>query len=454
MIDSTTFFLAYFYPRIAVYDDYYGWDRLDFTDQQEFYNDFNDYTLNVKVPDNYIVWATGTLQNTDEVLQPAFAKKLKESMTTDAVINIATAQELASKNVTAHHTLNTWKWTASDIPDVTLGLSDHFAWDASSVIVDDATHRRASVQAAYNDTAKDFHSMVAFARHSLDWLSHKWPGIPYPYPKTTIFQGYADMEYPMMVNDGTNEDLNFSRFVVEHEIAHTWFPFYMGINEARYAFMDEGWATTFELLIGREDLGVEKAEGFYRRFRVNSWIHDASAEEDLPIITPANVLRGAAYGNNAYGKPSLGYMALKDLLGDELFKKCLHNYMGAWHGKHPLPWDFFYSFNTSAGKDLNWFWDSWYFSNYYIDIAVQNVAPSSTGYELSIKNIGGYPAPVDVMVTYTDGSKETFHQTPAIWAPNQKEATVHITTKKKIKSLRLNGGIFMDADESNNSWSN
>ena len=71
--------------------------------------------------------------------------------------------------------------------------------------------------------------MVAFGRHSLDWLSHQWPGKPYPYPKTTIFQGYADMEYPMMVNDATQEELNFARFVAEHEIAHTWFPFYMGI---------------------------------------------------------------------------------------------------------------------------------------------------------------------------------------------------------------------------------
>ncbi len=452
MIDSSTFFLAYFYPRVAVYDDYYGWDMLDFTDQQEFYNDFNDYTLNVTVPDNYIVWATGNLQNMDEVLQPGYAKKLQESMASDAIVNIATAAELAAKKVTAHHTSNTWKWTAAGVPDITLGISDHFAWDASSVVVDDATHRRASVQAAYNDTAKDFHKMVEFARHSLDWLSHKWPGVAYPYPKTTIFQGYADMEYPMMVNDGTNEDLNFSRFVVEHEIAHTWFPFYMGINEARYAFMDEGWATTFELLIGREDLGPERADNFYRRFRVNSWIHDAAAEEDLPIITPANVLRGASYGNNAYGKPSLGYLALKDLLGDALFRKCLHEYMSAWHGKHPLPWDFFYSFNTSAGKDLNWFWNSWYFSNYYIDMAVQQVTASDEGYKVLLKNTGGYPAPVDINVTYTDGSKETFHQTPAIWQANQQVATVQLAAKKKIASLVLEGGVFMDATPSDNRW--
>jgi hypothetical protein len=226
----------------------------------------------------------------------------------------------------------------------------------------------------------------------------------------------------------------------------------MGINEARYAFMDEGWATTFELLIGREDLGADRAEGFYKRFRVNSWINDPSAEEDEPVITPANIVRGAAYGNNAYGKPSLGYLAMKDLLGDVLFKKCLHDYIDRWHGKHPIPWDFFYSFNTSAGKNLNWFWTNWFFSNNYIDFAVQQVIASPTGYNVTIKNIGGYPAPTDVMVTYTDNSTASFHQTPAIWSSNQKEAIVKIDTKKKIQSLQLNGGIFMDADESNNSW--
>lgn len=452
MIDGTTFFLAYFYPRVAVYDDYYGWDKLDFTDQQEFYNDFNDYTLNVKVPDNYIVWATGTLQNTQDVLQPAFAKKLQSSMVSDAITNIASARDLAAKIVTTHRPLNTWTWTANHITDVTLGLSDHFVWDASSVVVDDATQRRASVQAAYNDTAKDFHSMVSFGRHSLDWLSHQWPGKPYPYPKTTIFQGYADMEYPMMVNDATQEELNFARFVAEHEIAHTWFPFYMGINEARYAFMDEGWATTFELLIGREDLGTEKAENFYRRFRVNSWIRDLSAEQDQPVITPANILRGAAYGNNAYGKPSLGYLALKDMLGDAVFRKCLHEYIDRWNGKHPIPWDFFYSFNNSAGKNLNWFWTNWYFSNNYIDFALQKPVATANGYSIGIRNIGGYPAPADLTATYTDGSKELFHQTSAIWSVNQKEATVNITTGKTLASLRLNGGIFVDADDSNNTW--
>ncbi len=294
--------------------------------------------------------------------------------------------------------------------------------------------------------------MVGFGRHALNWLSHNWPGIPYPYPKTTIVQGYAGMEYPMMVNDESYKDTVFSRFVAEHEIAHTWFPFYMGINETRYGFMDEGWATTFELLIGRADLGKERAEEFYKQFRIQGWINDPSSEQDLPIITPANVLTGAALGNNEYGKPSLGYLAVKDLLGDELFKKCLHEYISGWNGKHPIPWDFFNTFSNVSGTDLNWFWSNWYFSNYYIDFAVQQVDKSQKGYTVAIQNIGGYVAPADVEIIYSDGSSETFHQTPAIWMANQKQTTVEIETKKTIQSVMLNGGIFMDADESNNTW--
>jgi hypothetical protein len=452
MIDSTTYYLAYAYPRVSVYDDYYGWDRLDFTDTQEFYNDFNDYTFTVTAPKNYIVWATGVLQNAPDVLQPEYEERLKNSYTSDSVIHVATLTDLAGKNITAQNEVNTWKWKADYVSDITIGLSDHYVWDASSVVVDSATQRRVSVQAAFNDKANDFHYATANARYTLSWLSGNWPGVPYPFPKMTVFQGFADMEYPMMINDGSNADVQFSRFVADHEIAHSYFPFYMGINESRYAFMDEGWATTLELLIARSEIPAEQADNFYKRFRVNGWIHDISAEEDLPVITPANVLKGVAYGNNAYGKPSLGYFAMKDMLGDDLFKKCLHAYMDRWHGKHPIPWDFFNTFNNVAGKDLNWFWNSWYFTNNYIDLAIKDVSPKRKGYKLTVQNIGGYPAPFDVKVTYADGSSEVVHETPAVWQNNQQQAIIEVPVTKEVKTIAINGGIFMDADETNNVW--
>ncbi|WP_338876303.1 M1 family metallopeptidase [Spirosoma sp. SC4-14] len=451
-LDSTTFFLAYFYPRIAVYDDYNGWDRTDFTEAQEFYNDFNDYTLTVNVPKNYLVWSTGELLNASDVLQPTFVQRLQESMQTDALIHVATLDDVTAGGVTQQQDMNSWKWKAINVPDVALCISDHYVWDASSVVVDKATSRRASVQAAFLDNARDFHQMVGFGQHALDWFSNNWPGVPYPYSKTTIVQGFADMEYPMMVNDATTQDLNFSRFVAEHEIAHTWFPFYMGINETRYGFMDEGWATALEYLISQADLGNETATRNFQQFRVSFWSKDPSAEEDIPIITPANILSGAALGNNEYGKAAIGYLALKELLGDAVFRKSLHEFMERWHGKHPTPWDMFYSFSSASGQDLNWFWNNWFFSNNYIDFAIKQVSIASTKCTVSIQNIGGYVAPMDVVLTFDDGTRETFHQTPALWKTNQQQATVTLPVHKKLQTVTLEGGIFMDADPSNNTW--
>ena len=172
----------------------------------------------------------------------------------------------------------------------------------------------------------------------------------------------------------------------------------------------------------------------------------------MPIILPGDALTGRGFGHNEYGKASVGYLAMKDYLGDDMFKKCLHAYMDRWHGKHPIPWDFFYTFNDVSGKNLNWFWDAWYFSHNYIDIGITEAKKNNKGYTVSLQNIGGMPAPVDLIVTYTDGSSETFHKTPSIWEANIKQADVSIETKKKIQSIKADGGIFMDADTSNNEW--
>jgi hypothetical protein len=450
VIDSTSFYLAYFYPRVSVYDDYKGWDMQPHTGGLEFYNDFNDYQLSVTVPGNFVVWATGTLENPGEVLRPETADRLNQSMTSDSTIHVATPGELADKKVTAPNASNTWKWAATNVSDVAVGISDHYDWDAGSVVVDDKTQRRVSMQAAFPDLSEDFHHSVQFGRYSLAWFSANWPGIPYPYPKSNAFQGYADMEYPMMMNDSHFGDLVFAELVQDHEQAHTYFPFYMGTNETLYGFMDEGWATTLEYLIGISEKGQKAADDFYKRFRVNGWIHGPHEKEN-PIITPGpDVTFGI--GNNEYGKPSLSYLALKDMLGDKLFKKALHAYMNNWNGKHPIPWDYFYSMEKGSGKDLKWFFYNWFFTPSYIDLDLAKVDKTSKGYALGIKNIGGFVVPFDVIATYDDGSSDTFHQTPKVWERNQKEITVVIKTGKTVKSLTLDGGIFMDANEKDNVW--
>jgi hypothetical protein len=465
-IDQTTFFLAYFFPRVNVYNDTSGWDQVPFTLGREFNNDFGDYTFEVTVPKNFVVWATGDLLNAQEVLQPTYAQRLQESFTSDRVINIAQPAELKQGLVTAQSDTVTWKWQAKNVSDIAIALSNQYIWDAGSVVVDPKTGRRASVQSAYTEAAKDFKPMVEFGKRTLAWASTQYPGVPYPYSKTSIILGGtqgADEEYPMMVNDASNVDnedaklfpnYGYTRFVAAHELLHSWFPFYMGINEKRYPFMDEGWTTAFEYLINKEDIGEELAIALFKKIRVNSWSRPGVGN-DIPIITPHDALFGlgsTAFGDNPYGRPALGYLALKELMGDVAFKQALHEFMARWNGKHPLPWDMFNTFNDASGQNYNWFFNNWFFSYNYLDLAVKSVQPTKGGYTLQVENVGGMAMPFDVKIVYADGSKANFRQNPRIWQDTPQTATIPIKSTQKLKSLTLDGGIFMDFNPADNTW--
>jgi len=453
MIDPTTYCVAYFYPCVSVYDDYNGWDRLQFTGAREFYNDFSNYTLKVNVPKNFIVWATGTLQNPDQVLQSHYAQLLKESMISDTVIHIATPQDLESKNITAQNEINTWIWKAKDVTEVALFISNHDNWDAASVMVDSATGRRASVQAAYYDTSVNFHQVVTLGQKVLNWYSQNLPGVPYPYPKMAVVEGFSGEEYPMMVNDGSyrSKHIYLTQTEEDHEIAHSYFPFYMGTNESRYAFMDEGWATAFEYLAGVEEKNPAVTKGGWLFSYLKRFTLLTSQENQVPVIE-TNLQTGWAYQGNAYIKPMWAYLALKDMLGDQLFKKCLQVYIARWHGKHPIPWDFFNAFNSVSGKDLNWFWNSWFFSHGYSDVSIEKVVQKKNDYELKINNVGGFDIPFDVKISYKDGGNEDVHETPGVWGKDQKQTTVNIKTKKSIRSVTIDTGLWADANEKDNVW--
>ncbi|MEJ2677869.1 MAG: M1 family metallopeptidase [Gemmatimonadota bacterium] len=456
-VDSTTDFLAYFYPRVAVYDDYQGWDTMPFTFAQNFYSDFNDYDVTVRAPSGYVVWGTGTLQDPEQLLQPAALSRYRASLTADSTVHVATADQMAAGQVTTGQETNGWHIIARGVPDVAFAVSNHYDWDAASVVVDSTSGRRAVVQAAYDDTAKDFHGMVRIERHAVGWLSHRWPGVPFPYPAMTVFQGGAGMEYPMMANDISLPSPVLARSQAEHEISHTYMPFYLGIDETRYGFMDEGWATTFEYLAGVDDVGRSMENRIFQGMRVNTWVHDTAPLVDLPITTPGDALGGIGTSGvgldvNEYGKAALGYLAVRDLLGDATFRKCLHAYIARWHGKHPSPWDFFYTFDDVAGQDLDWFWRDWFFSHHYIDLAVDHVSRAGDGYDVTLDNVGGMDAPVDLVLHFADDSARTVHETPAIWRANGRRATVHVATNRTLTSLDLDGGIWVDANPGNDRW--
>jgi Peptidase family M1 domain len=462
--DETSFYLAYFFPRITNYSDYSGWDVAPFTTGREFNNDFADFNVEIDAPKDFLVWATGELQNPGAVLQPKIAAALKSSLTSDKVTTLAESADVQSGKVTLQRDRLIWIWKASNVPDFALGISNHYRWDAASVVVDPATGRRTAVQSAYADRATDFKPMVEMVREALKFASTKYPGVPYPYPKTTIFLGTADEEYPMMVNDSSNVDSAlakqfpenvFTGFVATHEILHSWFPFYMGINEKRYPFMDEGWTTAFEYLRNREVIGPQLADGLFKYMRVDTvgWALPLSGN-DLPIVTPHDTMYGQApvFAFNQYGKAALGYLALKDLMGDAAFKKGLHTFMDRWHGKRPLPWDMFNSFNNAGVGNYNWFFNNWFFGYNYMDIGLGEVRSEGDAHKIQVKNMGGMAMPFDLVVAYADDTIDRIHQTPAVWKNNPRETLVTVQSSKVLRSVTIDGGIFRDFGPTDNEW--
>ena len=384
-IDSNSAFVAYFFPRVAVYDDIDGWNRNPYNGSQEFYNDFCNFDAHVTVPKNFVVWATGDLQNSNEVLNPAYVQRIQQAETNDAITTIIDTTDL-KLSITKDLPYNTWHFTANDVTDFVFATSDHYIWKSSSVIVDSGTKRRTRVDAVFNPKHKDYFEVVNDARKTVEIMSHQFPKWPFPYPHETVFDGLDQMEYPMMVNDNPVQDRAESIELTDHEIFHTMFPFYMGINETKYAWMDEGWATIGEWIVSPLiDTTI------IDRYGVAPYEMGAASEIDLPIMSLSTQLAGTSYFLNSYPKPAFGYLYVKDMLGDSLFTKALHYYIQQWRGKHPMPYDFFNCMNTGSGKNLNWFWKRWFFDNGYPDLAITSITHKLKSYTINITSKGSKP---------------------------------------------------------------
>jgi hypothetical protein len=428
-----------------VYDDVDGWNQYPYLGRLEFYNDFCHFKAAITVPASEVVWATGNLLNAKDVLSPTSFQKLEQAEKNDAVITIIDSTEFATATNHSGAT-NTWLFEANNVTDLVFACSDHYMWHSTSLIVDKSTGRRTRVDAAFNPKHKDYFTVINDARKTVEAMSYQFPKWPYPYPHETVFDGLDQMEYPMMVNDNPVEDHAESIELTDHEIFHTMFPFYMGTNETKYAWMDEGWATIGEWIISPiidsslfDDYGIAPTE------------NNAGKETDLPIMTISPEISGA-YFTNSYPKPAMGYLFVKNMLGDELFYKGLHYYIQQWHSKHPIPYDFFNCMNTGSGKNLNWFWKKWFFDNGEPDLAITKVTTTGKATTVIITSIGTKPVPVDLTVYFSDSTTMKIHKTIAVWENGNNTVTIPIFLNKKIVRLMLGGGYTPDSNKKDNEW--
>ncbi|HEV8084127.1 MAG TPA: M1 family metallopeptidase [Chitinophagaceae bacterium] len=448
-VDPTSYFIAYFFPRVSVYDDIDGWDDWSYSGTQEFYNDFGDFNVEISVPKNYVVWATGINTNPQENLSKNVLDKLQNASIADQIVHIIDSTDYGSKNVLSPSATGVWKFSAENVTDFAFAISDHYLWDASSVLVDSSTGRRTLTETAYSKEHKDYFDVASQAHRSVFYMSFYYPKYPFPFQHITVFDGTDQMEYPMMVNDNPTETHKDAVQLTSHEIFHSYFPFYMGINETQYAWMDEGWATIGESVISPL-MGEPESEGIFSKTRYE---RIAGTNKDVPLITNTKLYSGATYYSNSYGKGGLCYYVLQDMLGDNLYFKCLHQYMNDWHDKHPTPYDFFYSFNNASGKDLNWFWQKWFFGLEYPDLSIKKVERSGKSSKIIIRNKGGLPLPVYITITLSSGEKSILKFNAETWKDGKKEMSFfNKTPLNQISKIVLGNEFIPDKYDTDNVW--
>ncbi len=445
--DSTSFFVAYWYPQVAVYDDIDGWDTQNYTGHTETYNDFNNYDVEISVPKKFLLWSTGVLQNPEEVYSKSILEKYNSALSSDQIVNVVELTDLENGTITTNNENLCYKIKAESVPDFVFAVSDHYLWDASSLVVDEKTGRRALISAAYNKATKDYSTVADVARKSIKSFSTHLPGVSYPYPVMTVFHGQGGMEFPMMCNDSAVPDVQGTVHLTSHEIFHTYFPFYMGINERKYAWMDEGLATMIPF-----DFQTENAPGYDPRSRnAKSYSEFAGRDTDIPPMVPSHLLTGASYRTASYRRPGAAFDFLRGFLGDKLFKEALIEFMTRWSGKHPTPYDFFFAFNEVVGEDLSWYWKPWFFENKYPDLSIENVEQKAGRIKCRINNLGGLPLPVILKARYNDGTEEIiFDKTSSVWKNSGSVIDFNFPTQKKVTKMELGTSQIPDTNPSNN----
>ncbi|WP_299160834.1 M1 family metallopeptidase [uncultured Eudoraea sp.] len=431
-IDSTSFFVAYWYPQVAVYDDVFGWDRINYTFDTEFYNNLANFEVNITAPDNFLVWATGTLENSSAVLPSKIHERYARAKTSTELVKVVTKEDISNLKLKS----NTWNYKAVEVSDFAFAMSDHFLWDALS---QEVSGNDVLISTAYPMAKEEDYSQITLVQQkTMKHFSEDIPGIPYPYPTFTTFIGLkgGGMEFPMMANnDGPGEGVTI------HEMFHTYFPMYVRINERRFAWMDEGWADFVTALVTHKYFSEEdNTSSLYSNFKLGMQ-NTIGTIGDLPTVTSSQYM-GNNYGYHSYTLPSFTYSLLYQHLGEEIFLKVFREYIRRWAKKSPTPYDFFYTFEDVSGEDLNWLWESWYFKMGYPDVAIELYKNG----KLVVKKIGERPVPLSVNVEYqtNDHGKPKTYTTmvsPSVWQDDNKSLSLKIPDGKQVESIIVNADM-------------
>jgi hypothetical protein len=457
--DGEVFYMNYWYPQMAVYDDINGWQIDQYFGNAEFYMGYGNYDVSLTVPAGWLVAATGTLQNAKEVLTDQTRARLDSARSDTGVVHVVTEldREPGRSTTTGTGGKLTWHFRAENVRDVSWATSARYLWDATTAAVGDADGDgrpdTALVQSFYRPERRVSHwdQSARYDKHSIEFYSkYLWP---YPYPHMTVVDGPTScggMEYPMMTCIGGQWDTLGMYEVTTHEIGHMWFPMQVGSDEKRYAWMDEG-LTQFDQSQSMADF----FKGFDDEARNRKGYLDlATTGGEVELMRHGDRYPNyPAYGVASYYKPSTVLVALRGLLGRDLFHKAFVEYGRRWRYKHPSPYDFFATFEDVSGRDLSWFWRTWFFETWRLDQAIDTVVTVGDSLEVGIENRGRAPMPVHLVVTRTDGRVDSLNVPVDVWLGEAKRTTVRVAKEPAVRSIEIDPAReFPDVDRDNQRW--
>jgi hypothetical protein len=376
--DNYLYTVAQFHPRMAVYNETEGWQNKQFFGNGEFTLTFGDFKVNITVPSDHIVGATGSLTNASTVLTAQERARFKKAKTAyETPVIIVTQAEAEAKEKNKATGTRTWLFSATNVRDFAFASSRKFIWDAMTV----KYNGKSTIAMSYYpkegnplwerySTRVVAHTIESYSKHTCD----------YPYPVAiSVHTKAIGMEYPMICfnlgrpeEDGTYSERTKYRMigVIIHEVGHNFFPMIINSDERQWTWMDEGLNTFTQYLCEQE----WERDYPSRRGPAHKIVDYMKGDKRniAPIMTNSESLH--QFGNNAYGKPAAALNILREtVMGRELFDYAFKTYAERWKFKHPTPADFFRTMEDASGVDLDWFWRGWFYTTDHVDLAIENV---------------------------------------------------------------------------------
>lgn len=380
--------IAQFYPRMAVYNDVEGWQNSQFWGRDEFALPFGNFEVNITVPADHILDATGELQNRKEIFTKQMMNRYEAAQKSfDKPVMIVTQAEAEAAAKGFSTAKRTWKFKAENVRDYAFATSRKYIWDMMAVKMGDKSVMAVSLYPPESNPLWEDWSTRAVAS---TLTTYSRMTFEYPYPKAiSVSAKNQGMEYPMICwNHGRPDKDGFISertklgmiSVIIHEVGHNYFPMIVNSDERQWTWMDEG-LNTFLQYVAEQDFGESYPAAIVghkkypsRRGPAKNIVDYMAGDQSqlAPIMTKG--LNTYNFGANAYAKPATALNILREtIMGRDLFDFAFKTYANRWMFKHPTPEDFFRTMEDASAIDLDWYWREWFYTTDYVDIGVKEV---------------------------------------------------------------------------------